>query len=70
VVTGNADQAPPGAPQPHQRIPASRIETQVKANGRVLTPCWLAYEVPLATLNLKDYEDFKEYHGLRIPGTE
>jgi hypothetical protein len=26
--------------------------------------------VPLATLNLKDYEDFKEHHGLRVVGAE
>jgi hypothetical protein len=25
---------------------------------------------PLATLNLKDYEDFTEYHGLPIPGAQ
>ena len=28
----------------------------------------LAYEAPLATLNLKDYEDFTEYHGLPLLG--
>ena len=27
-------------------------------------------KVPLATLNLKDYEDFTEYHGLRILGAQ
>jgi hypothetical protein len=45
--------------------------------------CCLAYEAPLAcqpsagvrqaplaTLNLKDYKDFKEYHDLRILGAE
>ena len=26
--------------------------------------------LPLATLNLKDYEDFTEYHGLRILGAQ
>ena len=29
-----------------------------------IAACCLAYEVPLATLNLKDHEDFTEYHGL------
>jgi hypothetical protein len=27
-------------------------------------------DLPLATLNLKDFEDFKLYHGLRILGAE
>jgi hypothetical protein len=35
--------------------------------GRGLLP---GLEVPLATLNLKDYEDFKELHRLRIVGAE
>jgi predicted nucleic acid-binding protein len=35
-------------------------------NDMWVAACCLAYEVPLATLNLKDYEDFKEHHGLRI----
>lgn len=26
----------------------------------------LAYGLPLATLNVKDYEDFAEYHGLQL----
>jgi hypothetical protein len=39
-------------------------------NDMWIAACCLAYEVPLATLNLKDYEDFKEHHGLRILGTE
>jgi hypothetical protein len=26
--------------------------------------------LPLATMNLKDYEDFDQYHGLRILGRE
>jgi hypothetical protein len=28
--------------------------------------CCLTHEVPLATLNFEDYEDFKEHHGLGI----
>ncbi len=39
-------------------------------NDMWIAACCLAYEVPLATLNLKDYEDFKEHHGLRILGAE
>jgi hypothetical protein len=26
----------------------------------------LAYRYPLATLNLKDFKDFAEHHGLRL----
>jgi hypothetical protein len=32
--------------------------------------CCLTHEVSLTTLNLKDYEDFKEHHDLRILGAE
>ena len=39
-------------------------------NDMWVAACCLAYEVPLATLNLKDYEDFKEHHGLRVVGAE
>lgn len=39
-------------------------------NDMWVAACCLAYEVPLATLNLKDYEDFKEHHGLQIVGAE
>ena len=39
-------------------------------NDMWIAACCLAYEAPLATLNLKDYEDFKEHHGLHILGTE
>jgi predicted nucleic acid-binding protein len=35
-------------------------------NDMWVAACCLAYEVPLVTLNIKDYEDFKEHHGLRI----
>jgi predicted nucleic acid-binding protein len=35
-----------------------------------IAACCLAYEVPLATLNFKDYKDFKEHHGLHIVGAE
>ena len=39
-------------------------------NDMWIAACCLAYEAPLATLNLKDYEDFTEYHGLRILGAQ
>ena len=39
-------------------------------NDMWIAACCLAYEVPLATLNLKDYEDFTEYHGLPIVGAQ
>ena len=39
-------------------------------NDMWIAACCLAYEAPLATLNLKDYEDFTEHHGLRILGTQ
>jgi predicted nucleic acid-binding protein len=32
--------------------------------------CCLTHGIPLATLNLKDYKDFDQYHGLRILGPE
>ena len=38
-------------------------------NDMWIAACSLTYDVPLATLNLKDYEDFTEHHGLRILGT-
>jgi hypothetical protein len=31
--------------------------------------CCLTYDLPLATLNLKDY-DFRTHHNLRILGTD
>lgn len=39
-------------------------------NDMWIAACCLTHDVPLATLNLKDYEDFKEHHGLRILGAE
>ncbi len=35
-----------------------------------IAACALTYDLPLATLNLKDYEDLRTHHGLRILGTE
>jgi hypothetical protein len=28
--------------------------------------CCLAYQLPLATFNLNDFEDFAEHHGMRL----
>jgi predicted nucleic acid-binding protein len=39
-------------------------------NDMWIAACCLTYDLPLATLNLKDYEDFKEHNGLRILGAE
>jgi predicted nucleic acid-binding protein len=33
-------------------------------NDTWIAACCLAYNVPLATLNIGDFEDFEEHHGL------
>ncbi|SFD26813.1 hypothetical protein SAMN05421773_11267 [Streptomyces aidingensis] len=38
------------------------------ANDMWIAACALTYDLPPATLNLKDYEDFRTHHGLRILG--
>jgi predicted nucleic acid-binding protein len=35
-----------------------------------IAACRLTYDLPLATLNLKDFEDFRTFHGLRILGVD
>ncbi|WP_431879942.1 type II toxin-antitoxin system VapC family toxin [Amycolatopsis sacchari] len=35
-------------------------------NDTWIAACCLAFELPLATLNVKDFEDFAEYEGLEI----
>jgi hypothetical protein len=35
-------------------------------NDSWIAACCLAYDLPLATLNLKDFKDFNEHHGLRL----
>lgn len=35
-------------------------------NDSSIAACCLAHDLPLATGNVKDYEDFAEYHGLRV----
>jgi predicted nucleic acid-binding protein len=39
-------------------------------NDMWIAACCLTHDVPLATLNLKDYEDFRQHHGLRILGLD
>jgi predicted nucleic acid-binding protein len=39
-------------------------------NDMWVAACCLTYDLPLATLNLKDYQDFQVHHGLRILGSE
>jgi predicted nucleic acid-binding protein len=37
-------------------------------NDSWIAACCLVYELPLATLNTKDFADFAEYEGLRLVG--
>ncbi|MGQ0774792.1 MAG: type II toxin-antitoxin system VapC family toxin [Pseudonocardiales bacterium] len=37
-------------------------------NDTWIPACCLAYDLPLATRNVKDFEDFAEHEGLRILG--
>ncbi|GAB7180562.1 uncharacterized subgroup PIN_VapC4-5_FitB-like subfamily protein [Kitasatospora sp. Ki12] len=39
-------------------------------NDMWIAACCLTYDLPLATLNLKDYAYFREEHGLRVLGEE
>jgi predicted nucleic acid-binding protein len=39
-------------------------------NDMWVAACCLTYDLPLATLNVKDYEDFQSRHGLRMLGFE
>jgi predicted nucleic acid-binding protein len=39
-------------------------------NDMWIAACCLTHNVPLATLNLKDCEDFRQHHGLRILGLD
>lgn len=41
-----------GRPRPH--------------NDMWIAACCLTHDLPLATLNVKDFEDFAEHHGLRL----
>lgn len=35
-------------------------------NDSWIASCCLAYDLPLATLNISDFQDFAEYEGLRL----
>jgi len=35
-------------------------------NDSWIAACCLTYDLPLATLNVRDFEDFVEYEGLQI----
>jgi predicted nucleic acid-binding protein len=35
-------------------------------NDMWIAACCLTYDLPLATLNVKDFEDFAEHHGLEL----
>ena len=35
-------------------------------NDMWIAACCLTYQIPLATLNLKDYQDFAEHHALHL----
>jgi toxin FitB len=37
-------------------------------NDSWIAACCLVYDLPLATLNVKDFADFAEHEGLRIIG--
>jgi predicted nucleic acid-binding protein len=39
-------------------------------NDMWIAACCLTYDLPLATLNLKDYEDFTTHHRMRILGLD
>jgi hypothetical protein len=39
-------------------------------NDMWVAACCLTYDLPLATLNIKDYQDFQAHHALRILGSE
>jgi predicted nucleic acid-binding protein len=38
-------------------------------NDTWIAACCLAYDLPLATLNVKDFKDFAEHEGLALVGT-
>jgi hypothetical protein len=54
------------------RLPAAAFQRgrPRPVNDMWIAACCLAHEVRLATVNLKDFEDFKQHHGLRILGAE
>ncbi|WP_045875869.1 type II toxin-antitoxin system VapC family toxin [Pseudofrankia sp. DC12] len=49
---------------------ATRAGQPRPVNDMWIAACCLTHNLPLATLNLKDYVYFKDHHGLRILGEE
>lgn len=47
---------------------ASRRGRPRPQNDSWIAACCLVYDLPLATLNVKDFADFAEYEGLRLIG--
>lgn len=47
---------------------ASRRGRPRPQNDTWIAACCLVYELPLATLNVKDYKDFVEHEGLTLVG--
>ena len=49
---------------------ASRLRGRPRpANDTWIAACCLVREVPLATLNIKDFADFAEHEGLELVGS-
>jgi hypothetical protein len=49
---------------------ATRAGQPRPVNDMWIAACCLTHNLPLATLNLKDYTYFRDHHGLRILGEE
>jgi predicted nucleic acid-binding protein len=49
---------------------ATRAGQPRPVNDMWIAACCLTHNLPLATLNLKDYAYFRDHHGLRILGEE
>ncbi|WP_250290581.1 type II toxin-antitoxin system VapC family toxin [Frankia sp. CiP1_Cm_nod1] len=49
---------------------ATRAGQPRPVNDMWIAACCLTHNLPLATLNLKDYSYFRDHHGLRILGEE
>jgi len=60
---------------PLSRVPVGSINAQLlrgrprPANDTWIAVCCLVCEVPLATLNIKDFADFAEHEGLELVGS-
>jgi len=73
---GHGRVAPPRYPDPYDEAVAATwgwLDARAQARGRPrpindmwIAACCLVEDVPLATLNRKDFEDFAEHDGLRL----